>query len=144
MLFNGANIAENFDVSANGGRVRFTRNVANIIMDLNDVEAIDVKALGGADNLIVNDLSGTDVTNIDSDLAAPAAATTAADNVIANAHERQRRRDRRRQRAVRASVGLAARISVSGAIAGSDRVTVNALDGDDVVDASGWPPTRPC
>ena len=34
-------------------------------------------------------------------------------------------------------VGLAARIDVSGATAGSDRVTVNALAGDDVVDASG-------
>ena len=65
MLFNGANIAENFDVSANGGRVRFTRNIANIVMDLNDVESIDVKALGGADNLVVNDLSGTDVTSVD-------------------------------------------------------------------------------
>ena len=31
------------DVSANGGRVRFTRNIANIVMDLNDVESIDVK-----------------------------------------------------------------------------------------------------
>src|SRR5262249_1707452 len=28
LLFNGANIAENIDVSANGGRVRFLRNVA--------------------------------------------------------------------------------------------------------------------
>jgi Ca2+-binding RTX toxin-like protein len=34
-------------------------------------------------------------------------------------------------------VGLSARVSVSGAIAGSDRLTVNALAGDDVVDASG-------
>jgi Ca2+-binding RTX toxin-like protein len=33
--------------------------------------------------------------------------------------------------------GLAAAISLSGAIAGSDRITVNALAGDDVVDASG-------
>jgi hypothetical protein len=62
MLFNGSNIAENFAVSANGGRVLFTRNVANIIMDLNDLERIDLNALGGADNLVVNDLSGTDVT----------------------------------------------------------------------------------
>ena len=30
MLFNGAGGAELFDVSANGGRVRFFRNVANI------------------------------------------------------------------------------------------------------------------
>src|SRR5205085_1759469 len=27
MIFNGANISEQFDVSANGGRVRFTRNI---------------------------------------------------------------------------------------------------------------------
>ena len=60
MHFNGANIAENIDISANGGRVRFTRDVANITMDLNDVEHIDFKALGGADNIVVNDLSGTD------------------------------------------------------------------------------------
>src|SRR3954453_20863218 len=64
MTFNGANINERMDVSANGGRVRFTRDVANIVMDLNDVETIAVKALGGADTLTVNDLSGTDVTNV--------------------------------------------------------------------------------
>ena len=34
-------------------------------------------------------------------------------------------------------LGLAARVSISGAIAGSDRLTVNALNGDDVVDATG-------
>ena len=33
--------------------------------------------------------------------------------------------------------GLSARIAVSGAVAGSDRVTVNALAGDDVLDATG-------
>src|SRR6201999_3715828 len=55
MQFNGANINENMEVSANGQRVRFTRNVANIVMDLNDVETIGVKALGGVDNLVVND-----------------------------------------------------------------------------------------
>ena len=31
-------------------------------MDLDDVERIDVNALGGADNIVVGDLSGTDVT----------------------------------------------------------------------------------
>src|SRR6266545_5110754 len=50
LLFFGANIAENIDISANGERVRFTRNVGSITMDLNDVEKIDFKALGGADN----------------------------------------------------------------------------------------------
>ena len=87
MLFNGANINENFDVSANGGRVRFTRNVANIVMDLNDVETIDVNALGGADTLTVNDLSGHRPRRAST----PTSPATgggddgAADNVIVNA-----------------------------------------------------------
>ena len=33
-------------------------------MDLNDVETIVAKTLGGADTLAVNDLSGTDVINV--------------------------------------------------------------------------------
>ena len=60
--FNGANIAENIDISANGGRVLFTRDIANVTMDLNDVELIRFQALGGADNIVINDLSGTDAT----------------------------------------------------------------------------------
>ena len=60
--FNGANIAENINISANGGRVLFFRDIANVTMDLNDVELIRFQALGGADNIVVNDLSGTDVT----------------------------------------------------------------------------------
>ena len=138
MLFNGANIGENFDVSANGGRVRFTRNIANIVMDLNDVEAIDLKALGGVDNLVVNDLSGTDVTNINSDLAASGGGDDASpDNIIANAPNGSDVVVVAGNGPSATISGLAARISVSGAIAGSDRITVNALDGDDVVDASG-------
>ena len=67
-MFNGANIDEKIDISANGGRVRFTRDVANITMDLNKVETIEFNALGGADNITVNDLTGTDVTQVDIDL----------------------------------------------------------------------------
>ena len=46
---------------ATGERALFTRDIANVVMDLNDVEAIDFNALGGADKFVVNDLSGTDV-----------------------------------------------------------------------------------
>ena len=77
MLFNGAHVDENFDVSANGGRARFTRNVGNIVMDLNDVEAIDLNALGGADTITVNDLTGTDVTRSTSTSPARSAARPA-------------------------------------------------------------------
>ena len=57
LLFNGANIAEIMDISANGGHARLTRNVGNITMDLDNVETIDVQAKGGADLITVNDLS---------------------------------------------------------------------------------------
>ena len=39
-------------------------------MDINDVEAIDVNALGGADNVVVNDISGTDLAQVGTNLAA--------------------------------------------------------------------------
>src|SRR6266568_3625678 len=64
LLFNGANIAEAVSIAANGHRVRFTRDVANITMDLNGVEHIQFDALGGADNVRVGDLSGTGVTQV--------------------------------------------------------------------------------
>ena len=41
LLFNGSAANEIIAISANGERVLFTRNVANIVMDLNDVETID-------------------------------------------------------------------------------------------------------
>jgi hypothetical protein len=69
MLFNGAVVAENIDISANGGRATFFRNVASVTMDLNDTETIDFNALGGADTITVNDLSGTDVTEVNINLA---------------------------------------------------------------------------
>jgi len=134
MTFNGSNIAERMDVSANGGRVRFTRDVAAIVMDLNDVESIDVKALGGADNLVVNDVSGTDLTNVSADLGGD---DGAADNIITNATNGD---DVVTVSGTGPSAqvnGLSALVNVTGAIATNDRLTVNALAGDDVVDASG-------
>ena len=41
--------------------MRFTRDIGTVTMDLNDVEQVDVHALGGADTITVNDLTGTDL-----------------------------------------------------------------------------------
>ena len=41
MLFNGANISEKFDLSANGSRLRFTRDIGTITMDTAGVETVD-------------------------------------------------------------------------------------------------------
>ena len=69
MTFNGSNGAEQFVVSANFGRVLFFRDLGTITMDLNGVEEIDTNALGGADQLTVGNLAGTDLTAIKTDLA---------------------------------------------------------------------------
>ena len=70
LVFNGANVSENFDISADGSRARLSRNVGNVTMDLNSIEHIQLNALGGADHITVNDLTGTDVKEVAIDLGA--------------------------------------------------------------------------
>ena len=87
LLFNGSAANESFEVSANGGRVLFTRDVGNIVMDINDVETVNLNALGGTDTVTVNDLSGTDVTQVNVNLFGTIGGTTGdaqADSVIVN------------------------------------------------------------
>ena len=140
MLFNGANIAENFDVSANGQRVRFLRNVGSITMDMDGVEKLALAARGGNDNVVVNDVTGTALTEIDSDLTGTPGSGVgdgAADNVTVVGTQGN-------DVAVVAGagssiqmVGLATNVNITGAEATNDRLTVSAVAGDDVVDASG-------
>ena len=87
LQFNGANVNENIDLSANGSRLRLSRDVGNVTMDVNGVEQVNVVALGGADTITVNDLSGTDVTGVNLDLAGTPGSGTGdgqADTVIVN------------------------------------------------------------
>jgi hypothetical protein len=69
MVFNGAAASETVDLSANGDRLRFFRNPGNITMDTHGVERVAFNALGGADAITVGDLTGTDVTGVDLNLA---------------------------------------------------------------------------
>lgn len=138
MLFNGANISENIDISANGERVRFTRNVANVVMDMKDVEQIDFSALGGADVLVVNDVSGTDLIEVNFNLAASGGAgDAAADNVIVNGTAADDVIQLVGDASGVSILGLTAVINILGSEVANDRVTINALAGDDVVEASG-------
>ena len=132
MLFNGSAANENMDVSANGSRVRFVRNIGSIVMDLDDVESVVAKVLGGTDNLVVTDLSGTDVVNVAAELGGGADA----DNVVVSATNGDDVATVAGAGSAAQVFGLSALVSVSGAGSG-DRLTVNALDGDDVIDASG-------
>jgi Ca2+-binding RTX toxin-like protein len=69
LVFNGATGDEQATLSANGGRALFSRVQGNVMMDTNDVEIIDDNPLTGADTVTVNDLTGTDVTQTNVDLA---------------------------------------------------------------------------
>ena len=100
MLFNGANVTEQIDLSANGSRLRFFRDVANITMDTDGVETVDFNALGGADLVTVNDLTGTDVSDVNVDLAATSAVRRrrAGRPRRRQRHQRQRHDQRQRRR----------------------------------------------
>ena len=65
----GSNVGERFAIDAAGPRVVLTRDVANIRMDLDHIERVGVRALGGADVIAVGDLRGTSVTGVAVDLA---------------------------------------------------------------------------
>jgi Ca2+-binding RTX toxin-like protein len=137
MLFFGANIAENINIFANGGRVLFTRDVANVVMDLNDVERIDFQALGGADNIVVGDLSGTDVTNVNIDLRGPnGGGDGAADTVTVNGTQGADVIGVAGDAGGVTVFGLQAAVNMFFQEQANDRLTINGLGGDDVIDAS--------
>src|SRR5262245_27651509 len=84
LLFNGNAVAEIFELSPNGGRLLFTRNVASVVQDVDDVETVKLNALGGNDSVIVNDLTSTDVKLVSIDLGVAGAVDSALDGVTVN------------------------------------------------------------
>ena len=133
MRFNGANIAEEFDISANGQRVRFTRNIASIVMDLAGVEEIDLNALGGVDQTTINDMTGTDLTQVTVGLAgANGAGDAAVDNVIVNGTNAADGVILFGTAGTASVIGLVPTVSVTGAEP-TDLLTVMGHDGDDAI-----------
>jgi Ca2+-binding RTX toxin-like protein len=137
LIFNGANIAERIDISANGSRARFTRDVASITMDLNGVETIAFKALGGADTITVNNLAGTDVSRVAIDLSINGAGDGAADTVVVNGTAGNDAISVAQNGTQLLVNGLAAQTAIDGMEAASDVVQINALGGTDIVGFEG-------
>jgi hypothetical protein len=142
MLFNGANVGEVMTATANGQRLRFTRNVGNVTMDTDGVETVDVNALGGNDNVIVDDLTGTDVTQTNVDLAG--AGTTAGDGandtVFVNGTDGDDTVTLDRSAADAEVTGLATAVAVTRAdTAGgvTDTLDVDVQPGNDRVSVNG-------
>jgi Ca2+-binding RTX toxin-like protein len=138
LQFNGANVNENINISANGSRVSFTRDVANITMDLNGIENVNFVALGGADTITVGDLTGTDVKQVNIDLSATPGSGVgdgSADTVIVNGTNRNDTIQVDGGPGGVSVSGLRARVNITGSESANDKLSVNALNGDDVVTA---------
>ena len=139
MLFNGANVAEHVDLSANGNRLRFFRDVANITMDTAGVEQVNFNALGGADLVTVHNLAGTDVNRVNIDESNPAGSGTGdgqPDQVIVEGTAGDDTITAVGSNGAARVGGLSAAVTITGAEPANDTLTINALDGNDHVDAS--------
>lgn len=140
LLFNGANIAEKVEMTAQGVRLRFARDVANVTVDCGEIEDVRFHALGGADTITVNDLSGTGVSNVALDLANPAgggAGDNQADTIVVHGSNGDDVAIITGDAAGVSVLGLAARVTLAGNEAALDQLIVRMLAGDDVLDASG-------
>ena len=139
MLFNGAGGTDTVDMSANGPRLRFFRQPGNVTMDTNDVEKVFFQALGGADSVVVNDLSGTDVVEVETDLATAIGGTAPdgqADTVVVQGTNGDDVATVAGENGNVSVLGLAAQVDVTHADAASDRLVVNLLAGSDIAEAS--------
>jgi Ca2+-binding RTX toxin-like protein len=140
MLFNGANVAEKIELSANGNRLRFVRDIANITMDTHGVERVDFNALGGADLVTVNDLSGTDVGSVNVDLAGTLGGATGdgqPDRVVVNATNNDDTIKVSGDATEVTAKGLAPLVAIFHPEAANDRLEINTLAGSDTVDSGG-------
>jgi Ca2+-binding RTX toxin-like protein len=139
LVFNGADIGETIQIAADGAHARLVRDVGNVVMDLTGIEHIQLAAAAGPDTVVVNDLGGTDVTQVAIDLSVPAGSGLGdswADTVIDNATAGD---DSIKVVSSGSSIlvnGLQAQLSIKGADDGLDSLVVNGLAGNDVIDAS--------
>jgi hypothetical protein len=135
--FNGSNIGEQIQLSANGARLLLTRNVANITMDMDGLEEVNVRALDGADAITVNDLAGTDARTVDVDFdAIGGTGDGLADTVIVNGTAGADKVKLGNEAGALVVDGLATETRVSGGETTLDNIVVAGLGGDDTLTAT--------
>ena len=138
LLFNGANIAETFTLSANGARGLLTRNVGNIVMDFDGIENIDLKANGGSDNIVVKNLFGTTIKQINLDLGVAGTGDGAIDSVTVEGTNADDVINVLGAGTAVSVVGLPASVAITN-IEANDGLTVKGGDGNDTIVATTLP-----
>ncbi len=140
LVFNGSGANETYELFANADRLRLTRNVGSIVMDINGVEQVELNALGGADIAIVNDLAGTNVAQVNIRLAGTLGGVNGdaqPDNIIVNGTNGDDHITVAGGITGTIVAGLATIVNISTSEAANDRITINTLSGNDTVQATG-------
>jgi RTX calcium-binding nonapeptide repeat (4 copies) len=133
LAFNGANIAEIMSLSAEGSHAVFLRDVANIRMDMDNVEQLDLRALAGPDTITINDMTGTDFRLANIDLAAAdGAGDKAVDSVTVVGTNGTDRIGVAADGSQVDVTGLPTETRISGGEP-TDKLQINTGDGDDTV-----------
>jgi Ca2+-binding RTX toxin-like protein len=132
LVFNGSGGAETMHLSAEGRTSLFFRDPGGIRMDMHDVEVVDVAAVGGADAITIDDLSGSTFrqANVDLGVDGQADRVTVVGSEVADVVT---------VGAIDAQVdvtGLAAGVRITSAKLADDRLQIEARDGNDQVDVS--------
>ncbi|MGI9031609.1 MAG: calcium-binding protein [Ilumatobacteraceae bacterium] len=132
--FNGAGANEIMSLSPNGERSLFLRDVANIRMDMDNVEQLDLTALGGTDRVTIDDMTGTDFRRAAVDLSGPAGGgDLLADVVTVNGSAAGDQIGVSTDGSVVEVTGLQVTTTISGAET-IDLLQVNGGAGDDTID----------
>jgi hypothetical protein len=145
----GSDAADTFAVSPAGGRASVTHTPDGQVLDMDGVEAVGFAPRGGADLVTLNELTATDVRKLSVDLAAatgggvvdgpgtaPGGGDAAADGVAVNGTTGDDDLTLRGGPGVLNMTGLISPLMVTGAEPSQDRLTLNALAGNDTVEAS--------
>jgi Ca2+-binding RTX toxin-like protein len=129
LQFNGSNIGEQIDVSAVPGGALLTRNVAAVSQTMNDIDDVEIAAQAGADQLTVNDLTGSGVGFVGMTFTPDASPP---DTVVENGTPRRDNVNVTREGDDVFTVGFPAETRITGAVP-ADTLAVNTLDGRDSV-----------
>ena len=143
MLFNGANIAEKIDLSANGGRLRFTRDVGNIAMDPTTSNTSNfTPSAAPTPSPSTTSPAPTSPTPPPNSKppSAPEPATVNADTVTVNATDNADNITVTGSGTSATVTGLAPTVVINNAEFANDQLVINTGLGDDVVDDSGLAP----
>ena len=122
--------------------MRLTRDVGDIVMDVDDIEELDLIAGAGADRFSIGDVRGTGLADVFASLA-PGGGAPDPDRVEIAGTEGADKVAVTGKKVVFGSVtvtGLPVKLGISFAQAAFDTLAIDTRGGDDSVDTSGLEP----